>query len=98
MVPYSYTIGLDELKNTVIGVGNVLDPKDFDLKVKVGWVKDLNRLYFYIDAYDDFWDFNDTALSQDFFELVIDGDISGGSFIKQENWDFKNRTKNQLFF
>jgi len=50
IVPDSYTIGNDELQNTKIGEGVPIDPKDFDLKVKVAWVKDLNRLYFYIDA------------------------------------------------
>ena len=50
MVPESYTIGIAELKNTRFGEGISQDPKDFDLNVKVGWVKELNRLYFYIDA------------------------------------------------
>ena len=98
MVPESYAIGIDELKNTKIGEGKDQDPKDFDLKVKVAWVKDLNRLYFYVDAYDDFWDFNDSALRQDIFEIVVDGDNSGGPFINQENWNFTNRAKNQPFF
>lgn len=98
MVPGSYSIGIEELKNTKIGEGIDQDPKDFDLKVKVGWVKDLNRLYFYIDAYDDYWDFKDSSLAQDIFELVVDGDNSGGSFINQENWNFTSRSKNQPFF
>lgn len=98
MVPESYSIGIEELKNTKIGEGIDQDPKDFDLKVKVGWVKDLNRLYFYIDAYDDYWDFKDSSLAQDIFELVVDGDNSGGSFINQENWNFTSRSKNQPFF
>ena len=98
VVPDSYCIGSEELKNTKIGEGVPIDPKDFDLKVKVGWVKDLNRLYFYIDANDDFWDFKDSALRQDIFELVVDGDNSGGPFITQENWNFTNRAKNQPFF
>ena len=98
MVPETYTIGLNALKNTRFGEGKNPDPKDFDLKVKVGWVKGLNRLYFYIDAYDDFWDFKDPSLRQDIFELVVDGDHSGGSFIDEKNWDFKNRTKEQPFF
>lgn len=97
-VPETYTIGLDELKSTKFGEGKDLDPKDFDLKVKVGWVKDLNRLYFYIDAYDNFWDFNDPEMRQDIFELVVDGNHSGGPFIYENNWDFKNRLKDQPFF
>ena len=95
MIPESYTIGNDELKNTKYGEGKNQDANDFDLKIKVAWVKDLNRIYFYVDAYDNYWDFSDRALSQDIFEIVVDGDNSGGSFIKEENWDLKNRSKNQ---
>lgn len=85
MVPQSYSIGLDELMDTENGHGTNLDPKDFDISVKAGWVKDLNRLYFYVEAYDDYWDFDDPALGQDIFELVVDGNISGGPFIKHHN-------------
>jgi hypothetical protein len=98
MVPASYAIGLDELKNTKFGEGKTPDPKDFDIKVKVGWVKDLNRLYFYIDAYDDYWDFSDPALRQDIFELVVDGDLSGGPFINEENGNMNRFSKNELYF
>jgi hypothetical protein len=98
MVPDAYVVGLDELKNTVFGEGEDQNPQDFDLKVKVGWVKGLNRLYFYIEAYDDFWDFEDDQLGQDIFELVVDGDASGGSFINQKNWDFNKRLEDQPFF
>ena len=53
------------------------------MNVRVGWVKGLNRLYFLYESYDDFWDFNKTDLHNDIFELVVDGDLSGGPFIKQ---------------
>ena len=85
MVPESYRIGLSELYDTHGGRGANLDPKEFDLNVKVGWVNGLNRLYFYIKAYDDCWDFSDISLRQDIFELVIDADMSGGPFIKEDN-------------
>ena len=81
-VPDDYAIGLDQLNDTERGHGVDLDPKDFDLSVKVGWVKGLNRLYFLYEAYDDCWDFDRPDLSQDIFELVVDGDLSGGPFIK----------------
>ena len=68
IVPDSFTVGVNELVNTEYGVGIDQDPKDFDLNVKVAWVKDLNRLYFYIDAYDDYWDFIDPVMRQDIFE------------------------------
>src|ERR1035441_2133074 len=46
MVPESYAIGMDQLMDTEGGHGMNHDPKDLDVKVKVGWVKGLNRLYF----------------------------------------------------
>ena len=98
MVPTSYNIGIEELKNTRFGEGTPIDPTDFDLNVKVGWVKGLNRLYFYIDAYDDYWDFSDAVMRQDIFELVIDGDLSGGNFIYGENDNKEVVPKNELFF
>jgi len=98
MVPDSYTIGTNELKNTKIGEGIPIDPKDFDLNVKVGWVNGLNRLYFYIEAYDNYWDFSDPVMRQDIFELVIDGDISGGPFINTENSNINKIPKSQLYF
>lgn len=98
MVPESYTIGISELKNTRFGEGQKPDSTDFNLEVKVGWVKGLNRLYFYIDAYDDFWDFDDPGLRQDIFELVVDGNCSGGEFIDQKNWEFATRKMDQPFF
>ncbi|MCE5249939.1 PKD domain-containing protein [bacterium] len=85
IVPDSYAIGLDQLSDTVKGMGTNLDPKDFDLKVKVGWVKGLNRLYFLYEAYDDYWDFDRSDLRNDIFEIVVDGDLSGGPLIKQMN-------------
>jgi hypothetical protein len=98
MVPETYTIGIEELKNTKFGEGVAQDPKDFDLKVKVGWVKDLNRLYFFIDAYDNYWDFSDPVMRQDIFELVVDADLSGGPFIYKENSNKEIVPLSQLYF
>lgn len=81
IVPESYAIGSDQLKDTVNNT--VPDKRDLDVKVKVGWVKGLNRLYFLYEAYDNYWDFKRTDLHNDIFELVVDGDMSGGPFIKQ---------------
>lgn len=39
MVPETYSIGLDRLMDTKYGKGTNLDPQDYDVKVKVGWVK-----------------------------------------------------------
>ena len=85
LVPNSYVIGLDQMKESINGIGFNLDATDLDIKVKVGWVKDLNRLYFYVEVYDDFWEFEQLDIKQDIFELVVDADVSGGNFIKKWN-------------
>ena len=85
IVPESYAIGTDQLSDTVKGRGTNIDPKDFNVKVRMGWVKGLNRLYFLYEAYDDFWDFERTDLRNDIFEIVVDADLSGGPLIKQMN-------------
>jgi hypothetical protein len=57
MVPDSYAIGMDQLEDTEApgGHGTNRDRKDLDVKVKVGWVKGLNRLYFLYEAYKGYW-------------------------------------------
>ena len=54
------------------------DPNDLDIRVRVGWVKGLNRLYFLYEAWDDVWDF--AGDESDIFEIVVDADLSGGPF------------------
>jgi len=83
IVPDSYAIGMDQLEDTEApgGHGTDRDPKDLDVKVKVGWVKGLNRLYFLYQAYDNYWDFSRSDLHNDIFEVVVDGDLSGGPLI-----------------
>lgn len=98
MVPETYSIGLDQLMDTKYGKGTNLDPKDYDIQVKVGWVKNLNRLYFYVEAYDDYWDFNDKGLKQDIFEVVIDGNMSGGPFVKKSIANNERLSKEELHF
>jgi len=80
MVPDDYSIGMGQLwddskKHTTT------DRSNLDVKVKVGWVKGMNRLYFLYEAYDNYWDFSLAGLHHDIFELVVDGDQSGGPFI-----------------
>ncbi len=82
IVPDSYALGTDELQDTTNGKGANYDPRDLDIKVKVGWVKGLNRLYFLYEAYDDYW--NMAYNRGDIFEVVVDGDLSGGQFITNE--------------
>jgi len=81
IVPDSYAIGMDQLMDTEHGHGMTHDPKNMDVKVKVGWVKGLNRLYFLYEAYDNYWDFSRLDLHNDIFEIVVDGDLSGGPLI-----------------
>src|SRR3954468_19800242 len=56
MVPDGYAIGMDRLVNDA-DKDQKPDPKNLDVKVKVGWAKGLNRLYFLYEAYDNYWDF-----------------------------------------
>jgi hypothetical protein len=81
MVPDTYAIGMDQLMDTEQGHGMNHDPTNMDVKVKVGWVKGLNRLYFLYEAYDNYWDFSRSDLHNDIFEVVVDGDLSGGPLI-----------------
>ena len=82
IVGEEYSVGLDQLTdNRDSGVHKVHDPRNLDVKVKVGWVKGMNRLYFLYQAYDNYWDFSLPDLHNDIFELVVDGDRSGGPFI-----------------
>jgi hypothetical protein len=87
MVPESYVITLNDMHDDE-HKHDKPDPKDLDIRVKVGWVKGLNRLYFLYEAYDNYWDFADPGLHNDTFELVVDGDRSGGALIPQ----FRNNT------
>src|SRR5690349_5619668 len=80
MVPADYIVGMDQLWDDS-KKQPVADPKNLDVKVKVGWVKGMNRLYFLYEAYDNYWDFSLTDLHNDIFEIVVDGDQSGGPLI-----------------
>ena len=82
IVPDDYSIGMDQLIDDT-HPDRKPDPKDLDVKVKVGWVKGLNRLYFLYEAYDNYWDFSEPGLHNDIFELVVDGDMSGGPLIER---------------
>lgn len=80
MVPKSYVVGMDQLWDDS-GKQSKSDPKNLDVSVKVAWVKGLNRLCFLYEAYDNYWDFSQPGLHNDTFELIVDGDQSGGPFI-----------------
>jgi hypothetical protein len=82
--PEEYVVGTDQLWDDSKHYPEV-DPKNLDVKVRVAWVKGLNRLYFLYEAYDNYWDFSLPGLHNDIFELVVDGDLSGGPFIVEQH-------------
>ena len=86
MVTGDYVIGMDQLLDDE-GGHTKPDPKGLDVRVRVGWVKGLNRLYFLYEAYDNYWDFSRPDLHNDFFEVVVDGDASGGPLIDKGHRD-----------
>ena len=87
MVPESYVVGTDQLWDDS-KKHPAPDPKSLDVRVRVGWVKGLNRLYFLYEAYDDYWDFSLPGLHNDTFEVVVDGDASGGPLIDKGHVEF----------
>ena len=82
LVPGDYVVGTDQLTDDTKH-NPTPDPKNLDVRVRVGWVKGLNRLYFLYEAYDNYWDFARPGLTNDIFELVVDGDMSGGGVIER---------------
>jgi hypothetical protein len=93
MVPESYLIGTDQLFDDK-GNYDAPDSSTLAVKVKVGWVEGLNRLYFLYEAEDDYWHFSESGLKNDTYEIVIDADLSGGPLIDRfhpnsriDKWD-----------
>ena len=82
IVPESYTVGMEEMWDDSRKHPDI-DKSTLDIKVKVGWVEGLNRLYFYYEAYDDYWDFDQLELRNDTFEIVVDADLSGGPHVDE---------------
>lgn len=98
IVPESYVIGTDELRETVKGLDDRHDQADLDVRVRLGWVEGLNQLYFLYEATDDFWDFARPDLHNDIFEIVVDGDLSGGPLIRQMHPVAELREDRRLHF
>lgn len=84
IVPETYVVGTDQLWDDSKKHASP-DPKTLDVRVKVGWVKGLNRLYFLYEAQDNYWDFSRPDLHNDTFEVVVDGDASGGPLVGKSN-------------
>jgi hypothetical protein len=87
IVPDDYAIKTGEFSDDS-GKHAAPDPKTLEIKVRVGWVKGLNRLYFLYEAFDDYWDFASPGLHNDTFEIVVDGDASGGPLIDKGHREF----------
>ena len=87
MVPERYVVGTDQLWDDSRKHPKP-DPKTLDVRVRVGWVKGLNRLYFLYEADDDYWDYSLPGLHNDTFEIVVDGDASGGPLIDKGHKEF----------
>lgn len=85
MVPESYVVGQDQMTDQDGGHKN--PDKTLNIRVKVGWVKSLNRLYFLYEAKDDYWDFAHPGLQNDTFEVVVDADLTGGPLIDVQHQD-----------
>lgn len=92
MVPESYVVGTDQLWDDS-KKHPAPDPKTLEVRVKVGWVKGLNRLYFLYEAYDNYWDFSRPDLHNDTFEIVVDGDASGGPLLGKDGGKFWNKER-----
>lgn len=83
IVPDDYRIAMQDHRETDKKLGDKFDPKNLDVNIKVGWVKGMPQLYFLYEAFDNYWDFERPDLHNDIFEVVVDGDLSGGPFIRQ---------------
>jgi len=87
MVPESYVVGTDQIWDDS-RKHPAPDPATLDVRVRVGWAKGLNRLYFLYEASDNYWDFAGPGLRNDTFEIVVDGDASGGPLIDKGHKEF----------
>ncbi|PHX84606.1 MAG: hypothetical protein CK538_11100, partial [Opitutia bacterium] len=84
LVPDSYAVTHEQLTDDSSRKQKP-DAKNLDVRVRVGWVKGLNRLYFLYEASDNYWDFPRTDIHNDTFEIVVDGDASGGPLIDRQH-------------
>jgi hypothetical protein len=91
IVPDSYAVDGSQLVEDGGQHGHP-DPAQFDVKVKVGWVKGLNQLFFLYQATKGKWEFTSPGLPGDIFEVVVDGDASGGPLISRGRGDTGART------
>ncbi len=79
-VPDEYTLTENQMREDE-GKHAQPNPETLKVSVKVGWCAQTQKLYFLYEAYDDYWRFQENSLNTDIFEVVLDGDCSGGPFI-----------------
>jgi hypothetical protein len=84
-----------ELLNDTSNKNVKYDPEDLDIRVRIGWVKGDNKLYFLYEAYDDVWDFE--GPESDIFEIVVDADMSGGPYTTHLHPEAKMLDRNKLY-
>lgn len=87
-VPESYVITLHDMREDE-GKHACADSATLAIRVKVGWSKADNRLWFLYEATDDYWRFGTDDLRTDMFEVVVDADRSGAPFIDRFHPDAK---------
>ena len=97
IVPDSYVVPIEEMWDDSHKHQGI-DKSTLDIKVKVGWVDGLNRLYFYYEAYDNYWDFNTLGLRNDTYEIVVDADLSGGPHVDEFRLNEEALTRFESFF
>lgn len=97
IVPDSYAVTTESIWDDS-GKHKGIDRSTLDIKVKVGWVKGLNRLYFLYEAYDDYWDFDQLGLRNDTFEVVVDGDLSGGPHVDEFRYNHSTVGRLESYF
>jgi len=97
IVPDDYAIGMDQFVDDMKHYDKP-DPKELDAKVRVGWVKGENRLYFLYQAYKSYWDFSLPGLHNDIFEVAVDGERGGGPFIGEQQDEAAVRDPAELYY
>ncbi len=97
MVPESYIIGSEELWESS-GKHERAQSPNLDVRVRVGWVEGTSQLYFLYEAEDDYWDFALPGLKNDTFEIVVDGDLSGGPLIDRFRINEDVLSQTEAFF
>jgi len=95
IVPDSYSIGIEEMTEDE-GRYKSPDKNTLDIRVKTGWSKSENKLYFLYEAYDNYWSFTRDDLMVDILEVVVDGDRSGGPFI-DKFYPFKDISREEAW-